>query len=186
MLNCLEVADAMPERAPLRGVLSRNLVAGLRDPECLRRNADTPTVEGPHGDAETAVLLVEQPVSTDPRALDDDVVRRGRVEAELLLVPGHTHVFRVEDERAHTPGPCDLGIGACKQDERPRVPAVRNPLLRPGDRPAVTGGFGLRAERAGVGTGLGFGECERTQLLAACQGRHETGLLLVGPVRQEG
>ncbi len=150
VLDRLEVGDAMPERAPLGRILARDLVSGLGDPERLRRDADAPAVERSHRHPETTVLVVKQPVSTDPRALDDDVARHGGVEPELFLVTGHAHVFRVEDERAHAARPGDLGIGAREQDERPRVASVRDPLLRAGDRPAVSCRFRSRLERARV------------------------------------
>ena len=57
-------------------VLAGDVVGGLRDAERLRGDADPAAVERRHRDAEAAVLLVQEPVALDVRALDDDVVGR--------------------------------------------------------------------------------------------------------------
>ena len=66
----------LAERLPLLRVRARDVVRGLRDAERLRRDPDPAAVERRHRDAEALVLLVQQAVALDVRALDDDVVRR--------------------------------------------------------------------------------------------------------------
>ena len=175
----------VPACAPFERVCTRYLVGGLRDPERLRGDADAAAVERRHGDTETAVLFVQEPVALDVRALDHDVVGDRRVEAELLLVARDPHMIRIEDERAHAARPGGALVGARKGQERPRVTAVRDPLLRAGDRPAVTGGLGLRAQRARIRAGFGLGEREGAEMLPARERRDEARLLLVGPVDEE-
>ena len=63
--------------------------------------------------------------------------------------------------------------------------AVRDPLLRAGDRPAVAVGVGPRAQRARVGAGLGLGQREGADLLAARERRHEALALLLGAERED-
>ena len=107
-----------------------------------------------HGHPEALVFLVQQPIPRDLSTLDDDVVRHRRIEAELLLVTGDTHVLLIEHERADPARARGLGISAREQQERPGMPAVRDPLFRTSDRPAVPGRLGLRPEGAGIRAGL--------------------------------
>ena len=162
-------------------VLARDVVGGLRDAERLRGDPDAAAVERLHRDAEALALLVQQPVAADERALDHDVVRHRRVEAELLLVARDAHVLGVEDERADAARARRLRVGAREEQERAGVAAVRDPLLRAGDPPAVAVGLGARPQRAGVGAGLGLGQRERAEMLAARERRHEARPLLLRP-----
>ena len=134
---------------------------------------------------EALVLLVQEAVALDVRALDDDVVRHRRVEAELLLVARHAHVVGVEDERGDAARARRRLVRAREEQERAGVRAVRDPLLRAGDRPAVAVRLRARAQRAGVGAGLGFRQRERADELAARERRHEARLLLVGAERED-
>ena len=110
---------ALAERVALLRVLARDVVRGLRDADRLRGDPDPPAVERRHRDAEALALLVQEAVAADERALDDDVVRRRRVEAELLLVARDAHVLGVEDERARRrarpacSGRCARRAGTC-------------------------------------------------------------------------
>ena len=79
----------------------------------------------------------------------------------------------------------DLRIRPREEEERARVPPVRDPLLRAGDAPAVAFRVGARAQRARVRSGLGLGERERAEMLAARERRHEARPLLVGAEREE-
>src|SRR5581483_342022 len=138
-----------------------------------------------HGDAEAVALLVEQPVAADERVLDDDVVRGRGVEAELLLVTRDAHVLGVEHERAHAARAGRAPVGAREEEERARMARVRDPLLRAGDAPAVAVRLGARPQSPRVRARLGLGERERTEVLAACERRHEARLLLVGAEREQ-
>ena len=149
---CSEIALA--EGLPLLRVLAGDVVGGLGDPDRLRGDPDPAAVEGLHRDAEALVLLVQQPVPVDERAFDDEVVRRRRVEPELLLVARDADVVGVEDEGADAARARRSESVRAKREERARVAAVRDPLLRAGDPPAVAVGLGARAQRAGVGAGL--------------------------------
>src|SRR5581483_8120496 len=89
-----------------------------------------------------------------------------RVQPELLLVARHAHVVGVEDERAHAARARRVEVGAREGEERPGVAAVRDPLLRAGDAPAVVVRLGARAQRARVGARLRLGQRERAEVLA--------------------
>ena len=65
------------------------------------------------------------------------------------------------------------------------VAAVRDPLLDAGDRPAVAVRVGPRAQRARVGAGLGLGQREGADLLAARERGHEALALLLGAERED-
>ena len=131
------------------------------------------------------VLLVQQAVSLDVRAFDHDVVRHRGVESELLLVASDADVLRVEDERTDPACSRRVLVGARKEQERPGVAAVRDPLLRAGDRPPVGISLGLRAQRARVGAGLRLREREGAEVLTARKRRDEARLLLIGAVREQ-
>jgi hypothetical protein len=79
------------------------------------------------------------------RGLEDEVGGRGRVEAELLLLARDPDVVGVEDERRNALRARRLDVGAREQQEGRGMLAVRDPLLRPADRPAVPCRLGLRA-----------------------------------------
>ena len=128
---------------------------------------------------------MQEPIASDERALDDDVVRHGGVEPELVLVARDAHVLRIEDERAHTARSRLLLVGTRKEQEGAGVPPVRDPLLGAGDPPAVALRVGARPQCAGVGAGLGLGQGERTEMLAPRERRHEAGALLLRPVREQ-
>ena len=78
-----------------------------------------------------------------------------------------------------------LRVGAGEEEEGAGARAVRDPLLRAGDTPAVAVRLGGRAQRAGVGAGVGLGERERAELLAPRERRHEACLLLLGSERED-
>src|SRR5581483_5367097 len=86
LLDRLVLRDPLSERAPLFRVVARDVVTRLRDADGLRRDADTAAVERLHRDPEALVLLAQEAVAADDGALDRDVVRRRRVQPELLLV----------------------------------------------------------------------------------------------------
>src|SRR5436309_2289994 len=76
------------------------------------------------------LLLVVQAVATDWCSVDPDVVRAGRVGAELLPVVRHTQVTGVEGGRAKTARAGSGCVGSREDEERPGVAPVRDPLLR--------------------------------------------------------
>ena len=128
-LDRLEVRDALTERVALLRVLARDVVGRLRDAERLRGDTDPAAVERRHRDGEALVLLVQEAVALDVRALDDDVVRRRRVETELLLVARHANVIGVEDEGGHASRAVGRFVGAGEEKKGAGVAAVRDPLL---------------------------------------------------------
>ena len=73
----------------------------------------------------------------------------------------------VEDEGTDTARAGRVVVGAGENEERPRVPAVGDPLLRARDYPAVARGLRLRADRAGIGPCFRLGEREGAEMLAA-------------------
>ena len=173
-------AIALAERPPLLRVRARDVVGGLGDPERLGGDPDPAAVERRHRDREALALLVQKPVAGRPGALDHEIDGRRRVEAELLLLARHPHVLGVEEERRDAARSLDLGLAAGEDEERAGVAAVRDPLLRARDRPAVAVRVGARSERAGVGAGPRLGEREGADRLAARERRHEALALLVG------
>ena len=75
--------------------------------------------------------------SADRDAVETEVGGRRRVEPELLLLPGHLDVIGVEQERRYAARALGRGIRPGEDEERRRVAAVRAPLLRSVDPPAV-------------------------------------------------
>jgi hypothetical protein len=105
---------------------------------------------------------------------------RRRVEPELLLLTRRLDLVAVEDERRNTRRPWLRRVRACEEEHGPTEAAVRDPLLRPGDRPAVAVLDRRRTQRAGIRSRLRLGEREGADLLAARERWHEVLLLLVG------
>src|SRR5262249_13300461 len=169
----VEAGDWLAELRPLERVDPGRVVGGLSDAESLRRDPDPTAVEGRHRDPEALALLVQKPVSSDCRTLDDNVVRDRGVESELLLVPRHPDVIAVEDEGADPGGTDNLGIGAREEQNGAGVALVRDPLLGAGDSPAVAVRLRACAKRSGVGARLGFREGERPEVLSTRKRRDE-------------
>jgi hypothetical protein len=180
VLDRLVLPDQLAEGAALLRILARDVVGGLRDPERLRCDPDPAAVERRHRNVEALALVVQQPVPTHLDALDDDVVRHRRVEAELLLLPRDPDVVGVEHERRHALRARRRLIATGEEQERRGVCPVRDPLLRAGDRPAAVRRLRLRTKRPGVRSGFGLGEREGPDPLAARERRDEAGALLVG------
>ena len=84
------------------------------------------------------------------RVFDRQVRGRGRVEAELLLLAGDPHLVAVEDECGDPFAPRCLRVGSREEQHSACEAAVRDPLLRARDRPAVAGRDRSRPERSGV------------------------------------
>ena len=133
VLDRLEVADALAERAPLERVRARHVVRGLRDADRLRADADPSAVEGRHRDAEAAVLLAEQPVpgtsaSTARSDVDDEF-------SPSFSSSRVTSTCAASSTNADTPRePALRLVGAREEQERAGERAVGDPLLRAGDR----------------------------------------------------
>ena len=157
----------------------------MRDSHRLRRDSDPAAVERLHRDPEAVVLVSQQPVAANQRALDQDVVRHRRVEPELLLVAGDAHVVGVEHERADTACSRSLLVGSREDEEGAGMARVRDPLLAAADPPAVSVRLGACAKRAGVRSRLGLGERECAEMLAARERRDEARPLLVGAEREQ-
>ena len=121
----------------------------------------------------------------DASAFDGEVRRRRRVEAELLLLARDANVLGVEDEARDAACARRRRVGTREEDERAGPRAVRDPLLRAVQNPAVAVRHGGRPERAGVGAGARLGESEGAEALATSERRHEAGTLLVGAERQD-
>jgi hypothetical protein len=171
--------DRLAERLPLLRVLPRDVVRRLRDPEGLGGNPDPAAVERRHRDREALALLVQEPVSVHVR-IDPQLGGRRRVQSELLLLARHLHVLAVEDERRDAARALRLGVGAGEEDQRARLRAGRDELLRTREAPAVPVCDRCRAQRPRVGARSRLGQRERADLLAARQRRHEPLPLLLG------
>ena len=94
-------------------------------------------------------------------------------------------MLAVEDERRDAARSFGLLVGAGEEDERARLLAVGDELLRAGDAPAVSVRDGRRPQRAGVGARSRLGEREGADLLAARERRHEPLALLLGAERED-
>ena len=124
---------------------------------------------------------MQEPVLSHECLVEADIGGRGRVEAELLLLARHLDVGAVDDERADTPRPRRRRVRAGEDDERAGVAAVRDPLLRAAQLPAGAVGDSLGAQRSGVRSGIGLGECEGPDHAPGGEIGDESALLLVGP-----
>ena len=133
-------AIRLSELLALEGVRARGVERCLRDADRLCGDPDPPAVERRHRDGEALPLLVQEPVGVDVDVVEAEVRRRGRVEPELLLLARHLDVVGVEDERGDAAGAVRRRIRAREEQERRGVAAVRAPLLRAVDAPAVAVG----------------------------------------------
>jgi len=128
---------------------------------------------------------VQQPVGADDRTVDLEVARHRRVQAELLLVSRDADLVGVEDERTHAAGAGRLEVGAREDEEGAGVAAVRDPLFRAGDPPALAVGLCTGAKRPRVRAGLRLGQGEGAEMLAARERRDEARALLVRAEREQ-
>ena len=165
---------------PLLRVHARDVVRRLRDAERLRGDPDAAAVERRHRDPEAAALLVQQAVALDPCVLEHEVRGRRGVQAELLLLARDPDVPGVEDEARDATRALGRRVGPREEDERAGTRAVRDPLLRAVQHPAVAVRSGRGPERSRVGAGAGLGQRERAEALAASERWHEARPLLVG------
>src|SRR5262249_19665063 len=134
-----------------------------RDADRLRRDADAAAVERVHRDAETFARLAEEVLLRHARVLEQNLGRRRRADAGLLLVLADRDARRVarDEERADALRLRRARVGARVDDEHARDAAVRDPDLRAVQDPGVAVELRGRLQRGRVGAGVRLGEAVR-------------------------
>ena len=121
---------------------------------------------------------MQQAIGGDLDAVEREIDSLRRVEPELLGLVRHLDIGAVDEEGGDAARALAARIGAREGEDRAAEAAVRDPLLRAGDPPAVAGRLGAGAKRARVGAGARLGEREGADRLATRERRDEATLLL--------
>ena len=186
-LRVLELADALAELFALLGVLDGLVHSTLGDAEGLAGDTDTATVEGLHGEAEALAQLTQLAVFRDAAVLEDKLGGGAAADTHLLLLlaDAEARVGLLDDEGADALG-AEALVGHGDDDEHVGVAAVGDENLAAVEHPVVTvlDGDGLLA--GGVGTGVGLGEAEGADPLAAGELGQVFHLLLLGAGLKDG
>src|SRR5690606_20384439 len=131
----------------------------LREPEHLRADADASFVQRLDRDLVALADLAEHVLFRDAAVVHDQLDRRGRPDAELVLLLADTEAVRLPfDDESRDAAIALLGVGVREDDEHARLAAVRDPQLAAIEAPAAAVDLrrtGLERERVGAGAGLG-------------------------------
>ena len=133
---------------------------------------------------EAAALLAEQRVVSHRDVLERDLGGVGRVPAELLERPRGDALAGLDHEERQRPV-AGLRPRPHRGDVEVRAHAVGDERLGAVDDPAAVDALGARADGGDVGAGVGLGDRERRDLLAADRGREPALLLRLGAERRE-
>ncbi|GJE69686.1 hypothetical protein CHKEEEPN_1215 [Methylorubrum podarium] len=178
--------QGLAEGLALARVAEGRLERGPRHAHGLRRDADASPLEVGQCDAQSLALLAEQEVGRQDHVLENDL-RRVRAALPELVLDGCDRVApRVgRDDEGRDALPPGIRVGDGEDDRYAGVLARGDELLRPGDHPPVPRAAGAGPQGRSVGAGAGFGQAERSQMLAAGQGLEEALLLLLGAEFQD-
>ena len=186
-LRVLELGDAAAELLALLGVLDGLVHSTLGDAEGLAGDTDTAAVEGLHGEAEAFAQLTQLTVFRDAAILEDKLGGGAAADTHLLLLlaDAEAGVGLLDDEGADALG-AEALVGHGDDDEHVGVAAVGDENLAAVEHPlvAVEDSGGLLT--GGVGTGVGLGEAEGADPLAAGELGQVLHLLLLGAGLKDG
>ena len=151
----------------------RAVEAPLRARHAARR-ADQPlALELPHDVVEALALLAEQRLLGHAHVLEREQRGVGRVHAELLELLLADHAGRVHvDEEQREAVVAGVRVGLRDEHDEVGAVAVRDVRLRAVDDPLVAVAHRARLDAGHVGAGVGLGDAEAGDLLAADR-RHE-------------
>ena len=186
-LRVLELGDRAAELLALLGVLDGLVHGALGNAEGLACDADAAAVEGLHGQAEAFAELAQLAILRDAAVFEDKLCRGRAADTHLLLLlaDAEAGVGLLDDEGADALGAQAL-VGHGDDDEHVGVGAVGDENLASVEHPlvAVKDGGGLLP--GGVGAGVGLGQAESADPLAAGQLGQVALLLLLGAVLHDG
>ncbi|MCY1293626.1 hypothetical protein D9M70_428910 [compost metagenome] len=183
----LVLDDRLAEGLALVGVVARRLEGRTRHADGLRGDADAPAFQVGQGDAVALPLLAQAQGRRDAHVVELDLAGIGRMLAELFLHPHHLESGGVggHDEGADALL-AGLRVGDREDDHHSSMAAGGDELLGAVQHVVVTVAAGAGAQVAGIRPGLGLGEGEGADHLAAGQGTQEALLLLLAAVLEDG
>ena len=187
-LSVLELAQAAAELDALLGVLDSLVDSALAQAQSLRSDTDTAAVQGLHSDLEALAFLAQQVLLGHDAILKDQVAGGAAADTHLLLVltGGETGEALLNDEGGDAVVALGL-VGHGEHHESIGHVAVGDEALAAIEdivAVLVLDSGGLLA--GSVGTGVGLGQTERTDLAAAQQVGQVLPLLLLGAVLING
>ncbi len=177
LLDELEARDRPPELPAVLRVRDRRVEAALRDADAPGAERDAPVVECRHGDLEPAAHLAEHAVRRHPHAVEEELRRVLRAQAELALDRPRLEAGRVRrhDEAGDAARP---RLAGAREDERVRRPgAERDEDLLSRQHPAVAVPFGAGLEPARVGARTRLRQRVAAELGPGCQPGQQRRLL---------
>ena len=151
-------------------------------PDGLRGDPRAAAVERAHRDIEAVALLAEPVRLGHADLVEGELGGRAAAQAHLVLDPRHGEAVGrdLDDERAEAAMPGRFGIGDREDDDEVGDRAVADEPLRAIDDVVVAVADGARASGRDVRAGLGLGQGERDEVLAAGELREPAGLLVIG------
>ena len=161
-LRVLELAEAAPELHALFRVLNRLFHGAFAEAQRLRRDSDTPAVEGLHGNLEALALTAQKVFLRHNAIFKNQVARRGAANAHLLFVLARREARErlLYDKGRNAPVALRL-VGHGEYDERVGDVAVGDEALGAVQHVMVAFEYGEGLLSGGVRAGVGFGEAER-------------------------
>ncbi len=184
-LDQLELGDRLAELLAFQGIAQRILEHPLGDPHADRGDVQAALVEHLHRGLEADALdPADQLAGRHPAVVEDHVTGMRALLSHLAirLAQGQPGRTALDDESGDSAGATDRRVGARHHGVDAGLRGVGDEALGTVEHVvlAVTHRRGL--QRGGVGTGVRFGEAERTEQFARRQARQVAPLLLFGAV----
>ena len=188
VLDRLELADLLAERAALLGVVERVLEHAVEDPAAERADHHALVVERRQQHVPRLAGLAEHVGVGDEDVAQVDLAGADRAHPELAQL-GDVHALGLgveQEQRDALVALDDVVVGAGQQQDVVGDVRGRAPDLRAVDLPAAVDRLGLGLHRAEhVGAAVGLGEADREAQLALGDPRQQPLLLLVGAVEAD-
>ena len=163
-----KLRDRDAELPALLRVGDRGLDAAVADPDAARGDRVAARVERRHRDLEAVADLAQQRVVADLDAVERDRGGVGGAQAELAvdLLGGEAVGFGRDEEAGEALGASSPGRSG-RRSARPRRSCRARSTSSAGDPPAAVDLLGPGAQVGGVGAGVGLGQAEAAERLAA-------------------
>ena len=180
-LDELEAGDRNAELLPLGRVGHRRVDAPVADADAAGGDGVAAEIEGAHRDLEAVADLAEHRIVGNLDRVEGQRRGVGGAEPELAVdLLGREAVGVGRDEEA---GEAAMRLGRVGLGEDQRDVgdvAERDPHLLTADPPAAVDPLGPALHRGGVGAGVGLGQPEASEQIAAAESGQPALLLLLG------
>src|SRR5581483_156920 len=180
LLHELEARDAASELLSLLCVRDRCVQAALRDPDAACAERDPSVVERRHRHLEPAANLADDRLVADVNAVEEELGRVLRAQAELALDRPRFESVGI-GRHGEAREPTRASLAGAREDERRRRPrAERDEDLLAREPPAGAVALRARLEASRVGPGAGLGQRVAAERVAGGERGEQPRALLVG------